>query len=60
MTQQVLLRLQALAGPDQVVSARLLPEVGAPQPNGKPALEEAEEAEPAAEAKPEPKVASKT
>ena len=60
VTQQVLLRLQALAGPDQVVSARLLPEVGVPEPNGKPAPEEAEEAEPAAEAQPEPKVASKT
>ncbi len=60
VTQQVLLRLQALTGPDQVVSARLLPEVVAPEPNGKPAPEEAEEADPAAEAKPEPKVASKT
>jgi hypothetical protein len=52
----VLLRLQALAGPDQVVSARLLPEVGAAEPNGKPAPEEAEEVEAASEAK----VASKT
>src|SRR5512132_4138306 len=43
VTQQVLLRLQALAGPEQVVSARLLPEVGAPEPNGKPAPEEAEQ-----------------
>jgi recombination protein RecA len=45
VTQQVLLRLQALAGPDQVVSARLLPELEA-APNGKP--EAAAEAEAAA------------
>ena len=44
VTQQVLLRLQALAGPDQVVSARLLPELEA-EPNGKPAAAEAEAAE---------------
>src|SRR6187431_3504996 len=49
VTQQVLLRLQALAGPDQIVSARLLPDVGAIEPNGKPA-EEAEEQEEAASA----------
>ena len=60
MTQQVLLRLQALAGPEQVVSARLLPEVGAPEPNGKPAPEEAEEPEAVPDAKPEAKVASRT
>ena len=58
VTQQILLRLQALAGPDQVVSARLLPEVGTPEPNGKPAPEEADETE--VEAAPEAKVASKT
>jgi hypothetical protein len=57
----VLLRLQALVGPEQVVSARLLPEVGAPEPNGKPALEEAEEeTEAAPEPEAEAKVASKT
>jgi hypothetical protein len=57
----VLLRLQALVGPEQVVSARLLPEVGAPEPNGKPAPEEAEEEiEDAPEAEAEAKVASKT
>ena len=56
VTQQVLLRLQALAGPEQIVSARLLPEVGAVEPNGKPAPEEAEEVEATSEAK----VASKT
>jgi recombination protein RecA len=44
VTQQVLLRIQALAGPDQVVSARLLPEVEA-EPNGKPAAAKAEAAE---------------
>jgi len=48
VTQQVLLRLQALAGPDQVVSARLLPELEA-EPNGKPAPAEAEAAEAEAE-----------
>jgi recombination protein RecA len=41
VTQQVLLRLQALAGPDQIVSARLLPELEAAA-NGKPAAEEVE------------------
>jgi len=60
VTQQVLLRLQALVGPEQVVSARLLPEVGAPEPNGKPAPEEVEETEAAPEATAEAKVASKT
>src|SRR5215208_4983945 len=44
VTQQVLLRIQALAGPEQVVSARLLPEVEA-EPNGKPAAAKAEAAE---------------
>src|SRR5215510_7703932 len=42
--QQILARVQALAGPEQVVSARLLPELEA-QPNGKPAAAEPEEAE---------------
>ncbi len=42
--QQILVRLQALAGPDQVVSARLLPELEA-EANGKPA----KQAEPAEE-----------
>jgi hypothetical protein len=56
VTQQVLLRVQALAGPDQVVSARLLPELAA-ESNGKPA---AEEDEPRAEAAEDAKVASKT
>jgi len=42
--QQILVRLQALAGPDQVVSARLLPAVEA-EANGKPA----KKAEPAEE-----------
>jgi recombination protein RecA len=37
--QQILVRLQALAGPDQVVSARLLPAVEA-EANGKPAKKE--------------------
>jgi hypothetical protein len=56
VTQQVLLRIQALAGPEQVVSARLLPELEAGS-NGKPA---AEEARPEAEAQAEDaKVASK-
>jgi recombination protein RecA len=45
VTQQILQRLQALAGPDQVVSARLLPsaavEHGAALPE--PVPEEAEE-----------------
>ena len=37
VSQQILARLQVLAGPDQVVSARLLPEsVGDPGSNGKP------------------------
>src|SRR5262245_51756540 len=44
VTQLVLLRIQALAGPEQVVSARLLPEMEA-EPNGKPAAAEAEAAE---------------
>jgi hypothetical protein len=62
--QQILTRIQALAGPDQVVSARLLPELeaapvnGKPPngkaPNGKPAKEPAEAEEVAEE------VASKT
>jgi recombination protein RecA len=61
VTQQVVLRIQALAGPDQVVSARLLPELEA-ETNGKPA---AKEARPEAEAEAETgaenaKVASKT
>jgi len=41
VTQQVLLRIQALAGPEQVVSARLLPELDT-APNGKPAAEKAD------------------
>ena len=41
VTQQILLRLQALAGPDQVVSARLLPEMEAAA-NGKAAAAEPE------------------
>ena len=47
VTQQVLLRLQALAGPDQVVSARLLPELEAESEstNGKPKAEEPAEAD---------------
>ncbi|HWQ01121.1 MAG TPA: recombinase RecA [Gaiellaceae bacterium] len=54
VTQQVLLRLQALAGPDQVVSARLLPELEA-TPNGKPEATEAE-----AEAEADAEVAAKS
>jgi recombination protein RecA len=60
VTQQVLLRLQALAGPEQVVSARLLPAVGEAEPNGKPAPADADDGEAEAEAAPEAKVASKT
>ena len=41
VTQQILLRLQALAGPEQVVSARLLPELETTA-NGKPEAVEAE------------------
>jgi recombination protein RecA len=44
VTQQILQRLQTLAGPDQVVSARLLPAVEA-ESNGKPAAEKPEEAQ---------------
>jgi recombination protein RecA len=59
VTQQVLLRIQALAGPEQVVSARLLPELEA-GPNGKPAAKDSgPEAETEAEAE-DAKVASKT
>src|SRR4029079_12380392 len=36
VAQQILTRIQALAGPDQVVSARLLPELEAAPVNGKP------------------------
>jgi hypothetical protein len=50
----VLLRIQALAGPEQVVSARLLPELEA-APNGKPAAD----AETAEKADTEAEVASK-
>jgi len=47
VSQQILARLQVLAGPDQVVSARLLPESagGDPEANGKPAAEVEAEAE---------------
>src|SRR3982751_4447204 len=38
VTQQILQRLQPLAGPDQVVSARLLPAAEA-ESNGKPAAD---------------------
>jgi recombination protein RecA len=56
VTQQVLLRIQAQAGPDQIVSARLLPELEAAA-NGKPAAEEVEPDE--KEADSEAKVATK-
>ena len=54
VTQQILLRLQALAGPEQVVSARLLPEIET-EPNGK----RGGGASADAEAKAEAEVASK-
>jgi hypothetical protein len=47
VTQQVLQRIQALAGPEQVVSARLLPEAGAER-NGKSPAKASEDAKPGA------------
>ncbi len=49
--QAILQRLQAIVGPDQVVSARLLPTVEAvEEPAGEPDVEEVEEAEPVSKA----------
>jgi recombination protein RecA len=39
VSNQILERLQALAGPDQVISARLLAATAAEQADGRPALE---------------------
>jgi recombination protein RecA len=53
VTQQILQRLQIEVGPDQIVSARLLPVLEAPSPNGKPAKTKADvEAEVEAESVP--------
>ena len=49
--QAILQRLQAIVGPDQIVSARLLPTVEAvEEPVGEPDVEEVEEAEPVSKA----------
>jgi recombination protein RecA len=45
VSHQILERLQTLAGPDQVVSARLLPATAAEQADGRPALEAVPEVE---------------
>jgi recombination protein RecA len=51
VTQQILQRLQALAGPDQVVSARLLPSAAQDEAaKAEKAAEKAEKAERAAKA----------
>ena len=45
VTQQILQRIQIDLGPEQVVSARLLPVLEEPSPNGKPSKAKAEEVE---------------
>ena len=44
-TQQILQRIQLELGPEQVVSARLLPVMEEPSPNGKPSPGKAKEIE---------------
>ena len=45
VTQQILQRLQIEVGPEQIVSARLLPVLEEPSPNGKPSKADVEEVE---------------
>jgi recombination protein RecA len=58
--QQILAQIQTLAGPDQVVSARLLPQTEVAQANGKPTIEADAGAEPEVEPAKVPEEAAST
>jgi hypothetical protein len=59
VSHQILERLQALAGPDQVISARLLAATAAEQADGRPPLEAVPEPEAEVEVETEPSEAPK-